>query len=160
MADSDLLRYLPLEVGGQVFGIRMADVIAVRRLDAPAHTKQVDAGAEATSEPEAQVDGNLPVIDLRHLLWREKTTGRNRPVIVISSGAKAAALLADSVMPIRTADVESSQPYPKLAHFENCFFDRVVRDQEGLVLLFDVPLLLDRLGAASPTLIAEGEYGG
>jgi chemotaxis signal transduction protein len=160
MAESDSLRYLPLEIGNQIFGIRMNDVIAVRRLAAPDHTTQVEAAPAAETAANAEgASSDLPVIDLRHLLWKEKTTGKNKPVIIVSSGNKAAALLVDSAMPIRSADEENSQPYPKLARFENCFFDRVVREQEGLVLLFDVPLLLNKLGAASPTLIAEGEYG-
>ncbi|MBN1121069.1 MAG: chemotaxis protein CheW [Anaerolineae bacterium] len=153
MPDSVTLRYLPFEAGRQVFGIRMSDVVAVRRLTStPTHTKQVDG--------ETPEENSLPVIDLCHLLWGEKATGQNQPVIIISAGNATAALLVDSVMPIRTADDNYNYPYPKLARFENCFFDRVVNEQEGLVLLFDVVRLLDRLGAASPTLLSEGVYAG
>lgn len=161
MPESDSLSYLPLEIGNQIFGIRMSSVLEVRRLTAPDNTKQMKSEpAAATALIETEASDELTIIDLRYLLWKEKTTGRNKPVVIISLGDKTAALLIDSVMPIRSADGESSQPYPNLARFENCFFDTVVRDQEGLVLLFDVPRLLDRLGAASPALVTGGAYAG
>jgi chemotaxis signal transduction protein len=152
MSSGESLRYLPLVVSGQDFGIPLSDVITVRRV-ADSRVREIALGGATQGAP-----ASVPVFDLRRLVGETSQAGPVAYAVVVSAPPGWCVLLADSVRPIRTAEADRQFPLPRLAQGRVRLFQSVVRESDGLILLLDANRLVEALGQVSPERVAGSAY--
>lgn len=148
-----ILRYLPIELSGQVFGIPMSDVVAIER----AH-RDSPSTESTSSEDGEQVGSGAPIVDMRYLFLGESPPDHGRYVVILSAPIGSCAVLVDAVQPTCTAHASVRRVLPSLLASAGCPFGSVVLEHDGPVLIIDTSRLMERMRQVAPELIMERTY--
>jgi hypothetical protein len=149
---ASILRYLPVEVAGQIFAFPMGDVVAVYRMDGEGQEEQ------DLSQPIPNEGINMQVLDLRRLFGTVTDPVASVQVVVISTHIGNCALLVDAVRPARTAAPTEIHALPYLVDRLGCPFSGVIGGLQTLTLIVDAQRLLDQLHHVVPELIVGGVH--
>jgi hypothetical protein len=123
------IRYLPVDAGGQRFGIPLDSIEAVVR---------VEEGSFGSTGDEIPHDNPSPVIDLSYLLKRVPHQGQRLHTVVVHGETGVHALMVDGVYPIRTAEVTRQIPLPDIIGPARHLFHFAVHESEQLTLVLNI----------------------
>jgi chemotaxis signal transduction protein len=123
------IRYLPVDAGGQRFGIPLDSIEAVIRVE----------GDNIDSTGENVQHGNpTPIVDLSYLLKNVPHSGQRLHTVVVRGKTGVHALMVDGVYPIRTAEAMRQIPLPEIIGPSRHLFHFAVQESEQLVLVLNV----------------------
>jgi chemotaxis protein histidine kinase CheA len=124
-----LLRYLPVDAGGQRFGIPLDDIKAVFRVEQDSINNAI----------ESVVDNNpTPIIDLSYLLKGVPHSGQRLHTVAVEGETGVHALMVDAVYPIRTVEASRQSALPEIIGPARYLFRWLVKESEQLVLILNV----------------------
>lgn len=154
MTDLQELSYLPIEVSGQIFGIPMAEVVAIRQMHGgePLESVVVEGAVGLDGHPA------LRPIDLGRLFWDSASSDLAGYVVVVTTPQGACALLVDGVRAARSAPPEAHYPLPRLMAPVGWLFAGIVSEGDALVLILNSEGLVAQLRQVAPDLIVEYMY--
>jgi hypothetical protein len=125
------IRYLPVDAGGQRFGVPLDTIEVVVRVE----------GSSENTGDEALHDNPAPVIDLSYLLKGVPHSGQRLHTIAVRGETGIHALMVDAVYPIRTAEASRQILLPEIIGPARHLFLCAVQESEQLVLLLNINCL-------------------
>ncbi len=161
MSDTRMVRYLPVQVAGQNYAIRMVNVLAVQSIaDAELIDPPITSTASGAAEPDDFAGDAVPVVDLGVLFGDAATTSTNRHAVIVTTPAGSCALVVDVIRAIVSVESDDVQRLPNLLVLTGCPFSFIISVAETLLPVIDVARLLDHVRAVRPDLVAEVNHAG
>jgi chemotaxis signal transduction protein len=148
------LRYLPVDVSGQLFAIPMSSVATIHRID----STSISGETNGIFRTNASNDTVVIVIDLRRLFWGITPSENYAHAVVIATDDGMCAMLVDAVKPTRVASPFSHHDLPRLVTGERLPFSGVIREPDSLLLVIDGIRLVEQLSHVVPDAVLEQSH--
>lgn len=148
------IRYLPVEINGEVFGILLDHVAYVGSFQELRVPDGQGTGESVSVDPNGSV---IPVVDIARLFWGEAQKAGNPFSVIVSPYGQMCALLVDRVRPLQTAGPASQFPIPAILRLGLLFYC-VVETDSGLVPIINTETLARQAGLSTPEYTQEAAH--